>query len=82
MSERKQKSYALEITLVVLAVVVAFFVQGVIQSANPPEPLNDENTQKQEADGKSENEVIEKVPAYNPVLTDLAVAPDLSLIHI
>ena len=78
MSERKQKSYALEITLVVLAVVVAFFVQGVIQSANPPKPLDDENTQKQEGDGKSDNEVMEKIPAYNPVLTDLAVAPDWS----
>ena len=78
MSERKQKSYALEITLVVLAVVVAFFVQGVIQSANPPKPLDDENAQKQEGDGKSDNEVMEKIPAYNPVLTDLAVAPDWS----
>ncbi|MGJ8657624.1 MAG: N-acetylmuramoyl-L-alanine amidase [Akkermansiaceae bacterium] len=85
MSTKKQKSYALEVTLVVLALVVAFVTQGVIKSANPPEipdmPAGDKTALE---DAIAEGEEIaleakqeEKVPReYNKHLTELASNPD------
>jgi N-acetylmuramoyl-L-alanine amidase len=87
MSDKKQKSYALEVTLVVLAIVVAFIAQGVIKSANPPEipdlrnggktALEDSLEQEElESEQMKKEEMVPKV--YNRNLTDLASAPDWS----
>jgi len=85
MSAKKQKSYALEVTLVVLALVIAFVTQGVIKSANPPEVSNIPSGDKTALEGAlsemdEDPSVIkqeDKVPKiYNKHLTDLATAPD------
>ena len=85
MSKKKQKSYAFEITLVILAVLLAFFVQSVIESANPPEITNRSLGDKtavrdseSEADvSTSDNDKLKtQIPEYNAVLTDLAEVPD------
>jgi len=83
MSKKKQKSYALEITLVVLAVLLAFFVQGVIKYANPPEVSiapGDKTAVGEsgaEGEGRSSGEVSKvEMPKYNPFLTDLGAEPD------
>jgi len=77
MSEKKQKSYALEITLVVLVVLLAFFVQGVIKYANPPEDSDSSNGATNSITEEADNTRSETdIPEYNPVLTDLAVSPD------
>jgi N-acetylmuramoyl-L-alanine amidase len=87
MSAKKQKSYALEVTLVVLALVIAFVTQGVIKSANPPKisniPTGDKTALKEplleiEVD-PSVTKQEDKVPKeYNKHLTDLATTPDWS----
>ena len=85
MSDKKQKSYALEVTLVVLVIVIAFVVQGVIQSANPPEvpelsgggKTAFEDRGVDGGDETTESKKLDRVPEeYNASLTDLAVAPD------
>lgn len=86
MSAKKQKSYALEVTLVVLAIVCAFVTQTVIKNANPPEveniPTGDKVAIEEflaEAQGVEET-VIKKEDAvpreYHPHLSDLASEPD------
>lgn len=85
MSEKKQKSYALEVTIVVLVLVAAFVTQSVIKSANPPEidnissgnktALEDDISEIEEDPTKIKPK--DKVPKiYNKHLTDLAEAPD------
>lgn len=85
MKPKKQKSYALEVTLVVFALVMAFVMQNVIKSANPPEISNIPEGNKvslddalaEEAEKVIELKEEDKVPEiYNEHLTDLAVAPD------
>ncbi len=87
MSAKKQKSYALEVTLVVLALVLAYFTQGIIQYANPPEassiPSGDKTALSAGDEGvedivpgKSDEDKIPEF--YERHLTDLAIAPDWS----
>ncbi|MFT5905705.1 MAG: N-acetylmuramoyl-L-alanine amidase [Cryomorphaceae bacterium] len=85
MSAKKQKSYALEVTLVVLALVIAFVTQTLIKSANPPEvsdiPSGDKTALKDALSQIDEDPSVikqeDKVPKeYNKHLTDLATAPD------
>lgn len=87
MSEKKQKSYALEVTLVVLALVVAFMAQELIKSANPPEipdlPTGDktaiEDSLEKEEEESAQLKKEDMVPQeYNKHLTDLAVEPEWS----
>ena len=85
MSDKKQKSYALEVTLVLLALVIAFVTQGVIKSANPPEVSNipsGNKTALKEAreegqEDPSDLSQEDKLPTeYNKHLTDLSSVPD------
>ncbi len=85
MSEKKQKSYALEVTIVVFALIAAFVTQAVIKQANPPQ-IADLSAGKKTALSEDDTEIDEdpsvikkevKVPTeYNKHLTDLADAPD------
>jgi len=86
MSNKKQKkSYALEVTLVFFAIGVAFVLQGIIRSANPPEiPEIESGGKTALEDGEETNDSLAKIDTkeykdtlvYNPDLTDLAEAPD------
>lgn len=85
MSDKKQKSYALEVTLVFVALVIAFVTQGVIRSANPPEvdniPSGDKTALQDNISEIDEDPSVikqeDKVPkTYNKHLTDLATEPD------
>lgn len=89
MSEKKQKSYALEVTIVVFALLAAFFAQWAIKSANPPEidnmtpgnktALQDDTTEVDEDPSiiKQEKKVPKK---YNKHLTDLANTPEWKIL--
>ncbi len=89
MSATKQKSYALQVVLVIFLIALAFLVQKVINDANPHEmtsiSLGDKtavagsgndvgNTSGKGNGSQSKAHIAE----YNPYLTDLAVAPDWS----
>jgi len=90
MKEKKQKSYALEVTLIALALMVAFVVQNVIKSTNPPERpelLGDKHAATSDADGadkvgSGDADAVEKkeeIPReYVKSLSDLGSAPDWS----
>jgi len=89
MSDKKQKSYALEVTLVVFLIVIAFVTQGIIKSANPPEvskiPTGDktalEGAGGDGLEGTAQTKNEDAVPTeYNKHLTDLAIDPDWSIL--
>lgn len=85
MSEKKQKSYALEVTIVVLVLAAAFVTQSVIKQANPPEvsglptgnktALKDDSTEIDD-DPATMNLESRTPKEYNKHLTDLANPPD------
>lgn len=92
MSEnKKNKSYALEVSLIIMAVIAAFFIQRFVQSTNPPE-LPDMDGEKSElaSDGAQGNEKaiakeeeLDKVPeAYAAHLSDLGVEPDWRVLDV
>ncbi len=88
MSEKKQRSYALEVSLIVAALIGAFLVQELLNSTNDPTVPNigsDGNVLTGDSDSANDSEVnpnetaskVEKVPTeYFPNLTDLASEPD------
>lgn len=83
---KKKKSYALEISLVIVAVLAAFLVQKFVDSTNPPEvpesdvekvAAGDSDTSGDEVEPSAGDEELRKVPAvYSANLTDLSEAPD------
>jgi len=85
MSNKKQKSYALELILVIFAIAGAFIAQSVIESANPPEVVNIPTGEKTALESVSasdggtttESKQEDTVPSeYNKHLTDLAQSPN------
>ncbi len=86
MSEKKQKSYALEVSLIVLALIAAFLVQGLLNFTNKPsmpsigsdgEPISDDTgLASDEMVPTNPSSKIEKVPTeYFPHLSDLEGEP-------
>ncbi len=85
MSDKKQKSYALEVTIVFFVIAAAFVAQGLINSANPPNIDNSNSgkktallteSDKEDEDSKDETQKETMSKKYNIHLTDLADAPD------
>jgi len=87
MSEnKKNKSYALEVSLIIMAVIAAFVVQRFVQSTNPPEmpDLNGEKRALSTDGGKggkdkalTKEEELDEVPeTYVAHLSDLGKEPD------
>jgi len=82
---KKNKSYALEVSLIIMAVIAAFFIQRFVQSTNPPELpdmdgeksalATDVTTDKVKTVAKEEE--VDKVPEkYVAHLSDLGSEPD------
>ncbi len=86
MSEnKKNKSYALEVSLIIMAVIAAFFVQRFVQSTNPPElpDMDGEKSALESGIAKAKQvaltkeEALDKVPEiYVAHLSDLEAEPD------
>lgn len=84
-NNKEKKSYALEVTLIVMAIAVAFFVGDFIKSTTPPK-LPDFNGKRSAAgDGEYDGDSAEKIAEekkdlvpeeYKSHLSDLGLEPD------
>ena len=88
-NKKKKKSYALEVSLIIMAVIAAFVVQKFVQSADPPELPDLDGERRALATGSGNDgevllaneEELDKVPeSYVGYLSDLGVEPDWSLL--
>lgn len=92
MSEKKKKkSYALEVSLIILAMIGAFMVQRFVANTNPPDNSNSNGGKVTEGGGAngqdetafSDAKRLDPVPDnYLSNLSDLATEPDWSLLDI